>query len=102
MPRVHAKKIALQYVRALHAARYPISEAYLFGSYVKGSPHQWSDIDVAIVSPRFAYERDEDRIFMWNVRNDTRIEPHLFAPKQFHSNEDPLAYEIRRTGMRIG
>lgn len=31
----------------------PIKRAYLFGSYAHGQPKPWSDVDVAVVSPKF-------------------------------------------------
>ena len=31
----------------------PIDSVYLYGSYAKGTPHAWSDIDICIVSDEF-------------------------------------------------
>ena len=33
-----------------------ISAAYLYGSYVKGTATEWSDIDLAIISPDFSVD----------------------------------------------
>ena len=39
-----------QYVSRL---RVPVDGVYLFGSYAKGTADEWSDIDLAVVSPEF-------------------------------------------------
>ncbi|MCL2019008.1 MAG: nucleotidyltransferase domain-containing protein [Oscillospiraceae bacterium] len=54
----------------------------LFGSYVNGNPHEWSDIDVAVLVRGIA---DEERYDMCDILQKIRwkkddfddIEPHL-------------------------
>lgn len=103
MSRVKAEKLVKQYARALKKARYPFSALYLFGSYAKGSAHQWSDIDVAVISDRLKKNRDKNRFLLWDLRMgvDTRIEPHGFTVEEFANSADPLAYEIKKTGIRL-
>ena len=33
--------------------RIPVKYGVLFGSYAKGQQHEWSDIDLLVVSPRY-------------------------------------------------
>ncbi|MFN2359437.1 MAG: nucleotidyltransferase domain-containing protein, partial [Desulfotignum sp.] len=40
------------FLNKLRQAGYHITSAYLFGSYVSGQIDEWSDIDVAVVSPQ--------------------------------------------------
>ena len=47
------KKEVEEYIEALRAEDLPIQAVYLFGSYAKGTAHQWSDIDLCIISPKF-------------------------------------------------
>lgn len=103
MSKTQAKKIAQRYAQALREADYPVEALYLFGSYVQGTANPDSDIDVAVVSRIFNKNRDHDRLFLWQARRaiDKRIEPHTFTPESFGNNEDPLAFEIRKTGIRI-
>jgi predicted nucleotidyltransferase len=79
-----------------------IERAVLFGSYARGYAHEWSDIDVALVSPDFSgvrfYDRKMLNPFMLNV--DTRIETHPFRPEDF-TEEDPFVEEIMRTGVEL-
>lgn len=103
MSRTQAKKIVKNYVKKLEASNYPVSEAYLFGSYAKNQAHKDSDIDVAIISPKLCRNYEKNRSFLWlaTIDIDLRIEPHGFTPKNFAKNTNPVAYEIRKTGIRI-
>ncbi len=42
-----------KYVEELEKNRIPIRQAVLFGSYAAGGSHEWSDIDIALVSDVF-------------------------------------------------
>jgi predicted nucleotidyltransferase len=76
---------------------------YLFGSHAKGKARKWSDIDVAVVSNRLKknYEKNRSLLSRMRLGVDTRLEPHGFTEDDFKNNSDPLAYEIRKTGIRI-
>ena len=75
---------------------------YLYGSQIKGTATDWSDIDLAIVSPDFAADLFQERVDLLRLaaQIDDRIEPRLFRPDDF-TNNDPLVSEIRRTGVRL-
>ena len=79
-----------------------IVTAYLYGSQVKGTATQWSDIDVALVSPDFAANLFQARVALLHLaaQIDDRIEPHPFTPDDFTINH-PLVSEIRQTGVRL-
>ena len=79
-----------------------IDSAYLFGSYAKGKENEWSDIDIAIISQSFTEDRFEERVrlTLMSYEIDSRIEPVPFRPENF-VDEDPLAYEIKRTGFLL-
>jgi predicted nucleotidyltransferase len=38
----------------------PIDKVYLFGSYAKGTPNEWSDVDVGIFSKYFENKKTVD------------------------------------------
>lgn len=96
------KTIVLNYVNLLEREKFPVKEAYLFGSFAKGQAHNGSDIDICIVSSKFNPNRDKDRFFLWRkVRDvDYRIEPVGFSPADF-VEQDPLVYEIKNFGIRV-
>jgi uncharacterized protein len=80
----------------------PIEAAYLFGSYAKGRAKEWSDIDVAVISPNLSDDRFEERVRLSKIssRIDSRIEPVPFRPDTF-VDEDPLVWEIKKEGIPI-
>jgi len=90
--------------RFLAAAHHRVSiqAAYLYGSQANGTSSEWSDIDLAVVSPDFSTSPFEERLALMRLaaQIDDRIEPHPFTPESFRP-EDPLVGEIRRTGVRI-
>ena len=78
-----------------------VEAAYLYGSQVKGTATDWSDIDVAVISPDFA-DLFQDRLTLMHLaaQIDDRIEPYLFTPEDFNSNH-PLVNEIRLSSVRV-
>lgn len=103
MSKVKVKKIVKEYVETLKDKGYIFSAVYLFGSYAKGQPRQWSDIDVAVVSDKLKRNRDKNENLLWHIRRqvDSMIEPHAFTKKDFQDWSDPMVREIRATGIRI-
>ena len=94
---------AMMYVENLRREKLPIDKVFLFGSHVKGSARRWSDVDVCIISPKFR-GRSDAIDYLWMRRNDDDvdhgIEPVGFHPRDF-IDEDPLAWEIKTTGIEI-
>ena len=85
-----------------------VDQIILFGSYAKDSAHEYSDIDIAVVSP----ELDKNRSRYENVREIKKrtklIEPglQLFAfPTETFQNEEGVQRlfirEIKKTGKVI-
>jgi len=97
-----AMELAKKFITYLQNQGIKIDSAYLFGSFAKGTEHKWSDIDIAIISPDFAYNRFDERVRLMKLSYDidTRIEPVPFRPERF-IDEDPLAWEIKKTGYLL-
>lgn len=98
-----AKKIVKQYAEKLKVEHYPFSAVYLYGSYAKGKAHKWSDIDVAVISGKLRRNNDKNRFLLWKLRRgiDSRIEPLGFTPEDFANEANPMAYEIKKSGIRV-
>ncbi len=81
---------------------YRIDNAYLYGSFAKGTSNKWSDIDIAIVSSDFSDDLFNDRLSLMRLAAtiDDRIEPRPFRRNLFNRN-DPLADEIQKNGIRL-
>lgn len=95
-------EIVKRYVAVLERNGIKIREAIVFGSFVKGTAKEWSDIDIALVSPDFTGDRFEDRRRIVPLRRkiDNRIEPLPFRPEDF-DNGGMFAEEIKKTGMKL-
>ncbi len=78
-----------------------IESVYVYGSHAKGTATKWSDIDVAVISPAFAPDIFQARVWLLGLaaQVDDRIEPTPFTPQDFTPN-DPLVSEIQRFGAR--
>ena len=80
----------------------PLRQVVLFGSYVRGEQHEWSDIDVALVADHFIDTGFLDiRPFAALCGRYAEIEPHPFSTRRFESGDSGLAEEIKRTGIVI-
>ncbi len=103
MSNIKAKKIVKKYAEKLKKENYSFSAIYLFGSHAKGKAHKWSDIDVAVVSDKLRRDRDKNENSLWHIRRevDSAIEPHGFTIKDFEDINDPMVYEIKKTGIKI-
>lgn len=94
--------IITSYLDALKKHKIPIREAILFGSYAKGNSHEWSDIDIALVSKIFTgdYIDDKDKIRKITLSVSSAIEVMPFSPRDFNM-QNPMAKEIMTTGLKL-
>jgi predicted nucleotidyltransferase len=78
---------------------------WLFGSRVTGTPDEWSDIDVLVVSERFAGMRVLARmeLFRRQARPHRRVDALCFTPDeyQFQLNQPTLVAEIVKHGLGV-
>ena len=72
------REIAFKYAEEVRKVLEP-SSIILFGSYVNGNPHEWSDIDIAVIVNDFKGNWLETASMLcglsWEISLD--IEPHL-------------------------
>ena len=76
------------------------AKVVMFGSYSKGNPNPWSDIDVAVIVPTIAEDKwletsvalgkDSDKVSLL-------IEPVLMAENHW----SPLYDDVMRTGVPV-
>ena len=93
------RTIALMYSNEVRKVLNPVS-VILFGSYVNGNPHEWSDIDIAVLVNNIDGEEwYNSRILLqkirWREDSFTDIEPHLLD-----ENHDPSGFveHVIKTG----
>ncbi len=89
----------IKYIKTVSKV-YNVKAVYLFGSFAKGTNHEDSDIDIAIISDDFKDKIDDmSNLFMLTRNIDLRIEPHPFSTEDFE--DDPFANEIIETGIKV-
>lgn len=94
------KKEISEYLADLRKDHLPIKQVFLFGSHAKGAPHQWSDIDLCVVSPKFK-DSWSGLQYLWQKRKrGLIIEPVGYTPKDFEEGS-PLISEIKEYGIEI-
>ena len=94
--------IIKKYLTALKNNNIPIKQAILFGSFASGHYHEWSDIDLALVSEIFEGVRFDDRnkIRAITVSVSSDLEVHPYHPDDF-TPDNPFVKEILETGVKI-
>ena len=94
-----------KYLRAVEQKGIPVKYAVLFGSYARGQQHEWSDIDLLVVSPRYDKNwthKDWAKLWLIAADTDARIEPIPVGEEQFKDSRDSLIIEVaRREGQII-
>ncbi len=101
MDKNQASKIALKYINFIKKQDSNVRKAYIFGSYVKGTMQEDSDIDLAIIFKEL-HDTFDMQVKLMKLRRkfDTRIEPHAFRESDFEIS-NPLVNEILKTGLEI-
>lgn len=100
MDKTDAIKVAQLYALAINE-NYKFIKVILFGSYMKGTQREESDIDIAVVLNDYNNLMDTQLDLMKLRRKiDSRIEPHPFREKDFNMS-NPLVSEILKYGQEI-
>jgi predicted nucleotidyltransferase len=79
-----------------------VDAVYLFGSSARRERQEYSDIDVAVVSPDFTGFSFMDRKKLGPIvlKHDLSIELHPFRRKDF-TRSNPFVWEIIKTGIKV-
>ncbi len=97
------KRIISRYVDTLASLGVEVTQVILYGSFARGTAQEYSDIDIAVVSPAFTkfdiFERQE--ILSKAHHNfGEPIEPIGLTPDQIRKKEG-FAKEILQTGIIV-
>ena len=83
---------------------YKVKAIILFGSYAKGTNHEDSDIDIAIITDDLKHgDRIDEEIYLTKLRKniDNRIEPHIIEVSDYDNIETPFVEEVINTGIKV-
>jgi predicted nucleotidyltransferase len=98
-----AVEIVRNYANDIEEHGVHLREVILYGSFAKGTQHEWSDIDVALVADEFTgfYFNDSDLFPYVGIKKPyIRIETKTY-PTEYFQQGDPFINEIIKTGIRI-
>lgn len=100
MDKSEAIKIAIKYADSI-SSKYQIENVILFGSFAKGTNHEDSDIDLAIIFKSIDDIIDmQIELMKMRTDDDLMIEPHPFSLSDFQSS-NPVVSEILKTGIEL-
>ena len=101
MDKKQAYEIARRYADFLKKNNPSVKKVYIFGSYVKGTVNENSDIDLAIIFETFSDSFDiQVELMKLRRKFDTRIEPHPFREVDFNTS-NPFANEVLSGGFEL-
>lgn len=88
---------------ALLKKKLPVHNIFLFGSVAKGAPHEWSDIDIAVICDPFEESRHEENMAIRVARRDidVRISPICLHPDEMGNRYSAIAQEVKRYGIPV-
>lgn len=100
----NALELAISFLKQA-SKKHPIRSAYLFGSYVRGTQKDYSDIDIALVMPRLSepkgyYEESID-IFHEAQEFNSRLEVICFREDEFEKGEEAIVNQIKKEGIKM-
>ena len=95
-----------RYLAILREKNIPVQKAILYGSYAYGNPHDWSDIDLVVLSPAFRgvpYPKRLERLAVLAWRAGVGdIEALGYTPEEFKTaSRLSLLGEVRERGIVI-
>jgi hypothetical protein len=98
-------EVVRRYLRNLAEQGILARMGVIFGSYASGTPDQWSDIDLLVVSAAFDGTFPRESVdCLWRVaaRTDSRIEPVPCGQRQWAEDAaTPLLEIARREGIPV-
>ena len=100
LTRNEALRLVREYKRVISPRFNGQVKVILFGSYSKGNPNPWSDIDVAIIVPSLADEEWLDTsiaLGMDGNKVSLLLEPVLMAEDHW----SPLYDDVMQTGIAV-
>lgn len=103
LTRAEIRKIVTEFKSLARWEGIAIDRALLFGSYAKGRPHPWSDIDLCVVTKGRGRNDYDDMVRLVRIAKRTNylLEVHPIHSHDLRAGIHPLATEIKKTGRVI-
>ncbi len=91
--------VVKRYLSEVKQAGIEVEFGVVFGSQATGNSHEWSDIDLLVVSPLFENMSDRKNLnLLWRLagRIDSRIEPIPCGLRQWEEDNVSAIIEVAR------
>jgi len=100
------EKIVKDYIKAVKARNISVEKVFLFGSYVENKADEWSDIDIAIISPDFGKDKYlNECLILREIKREINllISPEPYSLEEYKNAQkgDFLYDEIIKKGKLI-
>ncbi len=79
-------KAVEEFVASANETNITIEKILLFGSYAKGNPHPYSDIDLAVFSPQFVENPFENIKAIQPTKRLPQMQLHLYPVNEYEEN----------------
>lgn len=97
---INIMNVVKKYIEEI-SKKFEVKAVYIFGSYAKGTSHEDSDIDIAVILNSDGNSFDiMVELMMLTQDIDLRIEPHPIKTEDFE-NGNPFIDEIKSTGLKV-
>lgn len=97
------KRILRDYKAELRAHGIRVKKMVLYGSYAKGNPKSYSDIDVIVISPdlaKFSTLKRQEFLAKHTIPVDAPLEVIGYTPAEFNKGKDSIFGQIiKETGV---
>ncbi len=86
--------------------KYDVRDAYLFGSFAKGTPADYSDVDLAIIlggPPGLEQSLFDESFMIFHEAQEfnSRLEVVCFPQEEFDQDGGALARQIKKEGIKL-
>jgi len=91
------KKIVREYRDELKRHNIRITKMILYGSYAKGHPKSYSDIDLVVISPdlsRFSLLKRQELLAQLTMHIDAPLEVIGYTPEEFKDTDNTIFGQI--------
>ena len=94
-----------RYIEALDSCGFHASRLVVFGSFAREDAHEFSDIDLIVITPEFDGARERalvEKMWQATMSADNRIEPIPCGEREWETDQGRPILEIaRREGIVI-
>lgn len=104
LSKIEIKRLTRKVLKEAEKDNVFVDQAYLFGSYAKGTQKKDSDLDLCFVGSKFKDTIETEayfRVKFFHVLKGFAIDIISYKTKDFADKYNMVATEVKKTGLRI-